>query len=179
MPAGRHEGTLIAWPDEAIRMIVDRCELEQRSVRPQFKGNNEAEWCSFVMSRHADWITVTGLSKFDEYRLEYQVTRRRDTGMPRFDAVGWRDGRATIIEAKVHCSSKELMSGAGQLIHYRTVAKRLGWDVEALVLVSPSWPMLFLETLDDSQLPIIAARLSPDGFAAWRPGYGATAKRDH
>lgn len=134
----------------------------------EWRGRNEREWCEFAMSRSTEWLPVIGIDRLDNYQLEYQVLKVRESGMPRFDAVGWLDGKAYIFEAKVKSTPSELMAGVGQLLYYRTVAENMGWNVARLVLLSPAWPPLFVQTIASNGLPVDVVRLTPDTFTAIR-----------
>lgn len=140
--------------------------------RNKWTGVSEREWCKFAMSRNADWLKVLGKDKFDSYELEYQVSlgdKSRKSGLPRIDAVGWRAGRATLIEAKVHVSASLSMGGVGQLLYYKEVVDRFyGWDVEELILLSPAWPPLLVDVIERNKIPVSLVQATTDMFYGYR-----------
>ncbi len=136
-------------------------------LRRKWRGVKETEWCAFAMERQEDWLPVLGKSRFDRYELEYQVSLRnrgeRSNGLPRIDAVGWRHGKATLIEAKVDVSPSSMLGGVGQLLYYAEATRRLlSWDIEELVLMAPAWPLFLVETIDRNALPISLVQVTPD-----------------
>jgi len=138
-------------------------------VNNKWHGVSEIEWCAFAMSRSYEWLPVVGKSAFDSYDLEYQVSfdgsSSRKSGLSRFDAVGWRNGKATIIEAKVNATLASLMGGVGQILSYKQIASTVyGWEVEDLILISPSWPKFFLETVAANALPVTLVMATPEMF---------------
>jgi hypothetical protein len=138
-------------------------------LKSKWKGVSETKWCAFAMERHHEWIASTGKTPFDSYELEHQVSLNgkgwRSTGLPRIDAVGWRNGKATIIEAKVEISPSSVMGGVGQLLYYKQIATSvLGWDVEDLILLTPSWPLFLVETIEANALPITLVMATPEMF---------------
>jgi len=138
-------------------------------LRGKWRGVPEAEWCAFAMGRQSDWMPVLAKDNFDRYDLEYQVptsrSKTRKTGMPRFDAVGWRGNRASIIEAKIEMTPSAVMGGVGQLLYYHEAAKRLlGWDIEELILLTPAWPAFLVDALERFSLPISLLQVTPDNI---------------
>jgi hypothetical protein len=120
------------------------------------------------MEHQRDWVAVTGKGPFD--RFDYEVTigekmRRRVAGIPRLDAVGWRGDRATIIEVKTHVSASSAMQGVGQLLYYKQAAKSImGWDIEELILFTPSWPLFLIDTVRNEGLPVTLVMATPEEF---------------
>ena len=162
-PGGRHDCDDVVMTMAPLQTVADR---DFRA--PEWRGLNERGWCSFAMGRSRDWLPVIGLDEFDRVDLEYQVAKQRSRGMPRFDAVGWREGIPHLIEAKVKCTPAELMAGVGQLLYYRTVATSMGWPQGRLILISPAWPPLFAETVAGSGLSVDVVKLTPHQFTAIR-----------
>lgn len=144
-------------------------------LNSKWRGVKETEWCEFAMGRSAEWLPVIGKGPFDSVRLEYQVSlskdRSRKTGLPRIDAVGWRDGKATLIEAKVKVTPSSAMGGVGQLLYYEQAVKNyLGWDVEELILLTPSWPSFLVEAVQCNAIPVTLVMATPDNFYCLRAG---------
>lgn len=139
----------------------------------------ERAWVASLMACSAEWSDVIGLAPLKDVELEHQVRiprahqgHGRRLGMPRVDALAYSAGQLVLIEAKLGSSAQELLGGAAQLLHYKTMMEKVeGRRVAHLVLASPSWPPFLIETLDEHRLPVRLLKANEDIFAGAIPSF--------
>lgn len=177
MPAGRPSLYDPAFCERGVEKVaLDASTINaprngKINLKPHF--SNESDWCKFIVDHHADWLPVLGKKPFEKHEFEVPLSirgmRAKSWGIPRLDAVGWRDGKATIIETKINVSPASMLGGAGQLMYYAELAREWNdWDIEELVLISPAWPAYMHSVLLRYEFPISLVRIDKDEAVAVR-----------
>jgi hypothetical protein len=154
--------------------------------RPTRGPKAEIAWTREVMAANNDWHDVVGIQPFQSYDLEYPICSYRDLfgdtmgvgrarglGLPNVDGRGvYADGTVCILEAKLDCSSIEMLRGVAQLLYYKFLMETLeGARVSSLVLASPSWPAYVIDVINEYRLPVRLLKVTSDGVFGSVPLY--------